>query len=285
MWFLVFSPGVSCYPKDARKTGGSRGCKGQTMIIAQISDCHVLAGGRLLAGRFDTGAAFGRLIEAVARLTTRPDVIVFSGDLGEDATAEEYAMVGDGLRSLGIPVRAVPGNHDLRAPMLAALPDMVGATAEGHLNIVEDGFPLVLVGLDTLVEGASHGALCAARLAWLEETLARHAERPVLLFQHHPPITTGLQAMDRIGLLEGRAALADLVTRHGRVEAILCGHMHRAIQGRCGGAPVRVAPSASHQIAFDLRPEEPYRLLDEPAQFTVHIWDPDDGLISHIVPV
>jgi len=255
------------------------------MLFAQISDSHVLTGGRLLAGRFDTGAAFDRLVDSLARQPVRPDLILFSGDLGEDATAEEYAHVGARLRDLGIPVRAVPGNHDARAPMWAELPDMLGQTAAGHLCVYDDSFPLAIIGLDTLVEGAPHGMLCSDRLGWLEDRLQACAGRPALIFMHHPPITTGLRDMDSMGLLSGREDLARLIAAHGQVQAILCGHMHRAIQGDCGGAPVRVSPSASHQIAFDLRPDQPYRFTDEPAQYMMHLWQPGDGLVSHTVPV
>ncbi|MCA0922848.1 phosphodiesterase [Pseudooceanicola nanhaiensis] len=255
------------------------------MLIAHLSDSHVLTGGRRLADRFDTGAAFDRLVASLAALTVRPDVILFSGDLGEDATEEEYAHVGAGLRSLGLPVLAVPGNHDARAPMLAQLPDMVRETGSGHLCLCEDLGPLVVIGLDTLVPGTPHGELCADRLAWLDTQLKTHQDRDVLIIMHHPPLETGLQDMDSMGLLSGRDALAAQVAAHGRVRAILCGHMHRAIQGSFGGAPVRVSPSASHQIAFDLRPGVPYAFSDEPAQFMMHRFGADGSLVSHVVSV
>jgi Icc protein len=169
------------------------------MLIAHISDSHFLAGGRKLAARFDTGAAFDHLIADLSRQPVRPDVILFSGDLGEEATAEEYEYLGAGLRSLDIPVLAVPGNHDARAPMLASLPEMLGETDSGHLCLCHVGFDLAIIGLDTLVEGAPHGELCIDRLIWLEAALSRCADREVLIFMHHPPITTGLQDMDSMG--------------------------------------------------------------------------------------
>ena len=255
------------------------------MLIAHISDTHVLTGGRRLAGRFDTGAAYARLIESLERLTTAPDLILFSGDLGEDATPDEYDYVGEGLRRLGHPVLAVPGNHDARAPMIAALPDIVQTSPFGHICAFDDSRDLAIIGLDTLVEGKPHGELCADRLSWLSDRLTDCAGKPVLLFMHHPPIVTGLKDMDSMGLLTGGAEFARLVAEHGQVQAILCGHMHRAIHGLCGGAPVRVTPSASHQVAFDLRDGQPYRFTDEPAQYMMHIWSPDGGLVSHVVPV
>ncbi|MGQ3674024.1 phosphodiesterase [Xanthobacter sp. TB0139] len=255
------------------------------MLIAQISDSHVLTGGCKLGGRFDTGANFDRLIANLAAQPIRPDLIVCSGDLGEDATPDEYNVVGNGLRSLGIPVMVVPGNHDKRAPMLSALPDMVGRTEAGHLCQCRIVQGMALVGLDTLVEGAPHGTLCEKRLGWLECTLRHCADREVVLFMHHPPIITGLHAMDAMGLLNGRAELAELVARHGKVRAILCGHMHRAIYGTCGNVPVIVSPSVSHQIAFDLRPGAPYAFTDEAPQYMLHVATSGVGLVSHVVRI
>lgn len=253
------------------------------VLVAHITDSHVLAEGRLLADRFDTGAAFDRLVASLAAEPVQPDMIVFSGDLGEDATAEEYTHVALGLRRLGLPVLAVPGNHDKRAPMLAALPDMTGQTASGHLCVQRAFGALTFLGLDTLVEGAPHGELCPERLTWLEQALQSCASRDVVLVLHHPPITTGLQDMDGMGLLVGRDRLAELIARHGRVRAVLCGHMHRAITGGCGGAPVLVAPSASHQIAFDLRSGVAFRFSDEPPQYMMHHFAPDGDRVSHVV--
>ncbi|MEW9836437.1 phosphodiesterase [Mesorhizobium marinum] len=254
------------------------------MLIAQITDSHVLLGSRI-AARFDTAAAFQRLLESLRRQEKKPDLILFSGDLGEDATPQEYAFVGAGLRGLEIPVLAVPGNHDAREPLWEALPDMLGRTDAGHLCVARDIGPLVVVGLDTIVPSAAHGEICPARLAWLRETLKSHAGRDVLIFQHHPPIDTGLDHLDSMGILSGREEFAGLVAEHGRVAAILCGHVHRSVHGTCGGAPVRVSPSASHQFAFDLRKGEPYRFSDEPAQFSMHLWREGRGLVSHVVPV
>lgn len=255
------------------------------MLIAQISDSHVLTGGKLLAGRLDTGAAFDRLVASLKAQPVQPDLVVFSGDLGEDAVPEEYEHVGAGLRSLGLPVLAVPGNHDKRAPMLATLPDFVQSIDSGHLCLRSDTAGPVVIGLDTLVEGAPHGELCAARLEWLETQLADCRDRDVVIFMHHPPITTGLQDMDRMGLLIGRTELGELIADHGAVRGILCGHMHRAIMGRCGGAPVRVSPAGSLQIAFDLRDGVPYGFSEEPAQYMMHKLQSDGDLVSHVVSV
>lgn len=151
--------------------------------------------------------------------------------------------------------------------------------------LARDIGPLVLTGLDTLVPGGAHGEIRPARLEWLGETLKSHINRDVLIFQHHPPIDTGLAALDATGIRSGRDVFAALIADDGRVAAILCGHVHTSIHGVCGGAPVHVCPSASYPFAFDLRKGEPCRISGEPAQFSMHLWREGTGLVSHVVPV
>lgn len=64
------------------------------MIIAQIGDTHLTGDGALLAGRIDTVAALARLPAGLRAPPTRPDPILFSGDLTKDATPQEYRMIG-----------------------------------------------------------------------------------------------------------------------------------------------------------------------------------------------
>ena len=104
---------------------------------------------------------------------------------------------------------------------------------------------------------------------------------PVLLFMHHPPLPTGIEAMDACSLLEGGDELAALVRAHGAVQGILCGHLHRPVQMQFGGAPLHVAPSVSHQIRLDLRPGAPLLAQLEPPKVSLHRWTPAHGLCTH----
>ena len=50
-------------------------------VIVHLSDTHLLAGNRLLGGRYDTAANLAATLAAVERTGVRPDAIVFTGDL------------------------------------------------------------------------------------------------------------------------------------------------------------------------------------------------------------
>ncbi len=254
------------------------------LLIAQLSDAHVGTGPAFLDGHMDTLAALRSAAAHVGALVPRPDVVLFTGDLTEHGSAAEYADVAAALAPLSMPVYAVPGNHDdptmARSALPRCMPVADGAPPGVCCYHVQHG-PLHLIALDTVVPRQSHGELHAAQLAWLERKLQACAGEPVLLFMHHPPLPTGLAAMDACSLLEGSAALAALVRGHGAVQGLLCGHLHRPVQMQFGGAPLHVAPSLAHQIALDLRPDAPLRARLEPPKVSLHRWTAGHGLCTH----
>jgi len=54
-------------------------------------------------------------VEALAALARqqRPDLLVLSGDITQRATPAQFEAAGAFVRRLGVPVLAVPGNHDI----------------------------------------------------------------------------------------------------------------------------------------------------------------------------
>jgi 3',5'-cyclic AMP phosphodiesterase CpdA len=254
------------------------------LLIAQLSDSHVGMALDVLEGRLDTLAALHRAVAHVACLDPLPDLVLFTGDLAERGHAAEYEAIAQALASLPMPVYAVPGNHDhpsvARDALPACMPVRADAPAQTCCYHVQHA-GLQLIALDTVVPGRPHGALDSPQLDWLERTLARCHDQPVLLFMHHPPLPTGIEAMDACGLLEGGDRLAALVRGHGQVQGLLCGHLHRPVQMNFGGAPLHVAPSVAHQIALDLRPEAPLRARLEPPKISLHRWSAALGLCTH----
>lgn len=250
------------------------------MLIAQITDMHVSEAGRVFAGKVDTRAALERCIAHLLALDPTPDAVLVSGDLVETGSASEYAFVAEHLHRLPCPVLAVPGNHDSRAPMAAALPGISATIEGGTLCIARELGDLRLIGLDTIIPNDVHGELCAARLEWLEGQLSNDRARPALIFMHHPPFETGMPIMDAIGLRDGRDEFAAILKRNPQVQAVVCGHAHRAIAATIAGVPVRLAPSSSHQFALDLRAEASLKFVLEPPQVALHLWQ-GGRLVSH----
>lgn len=254
------------------------------MLLAQISDMHVRVPGNPLYGRIDTPAFLERAVAHIAALDRRPDAVIATGDLVDGGSVDEYRALRDLLAPLEMPVYLVPGNHDRRDGLRAVFGDLPWLPADGFVQYAIEAGPLRLLGLDTLVEGRGHGALCDERLNWLDARLAE-SDRPTVVFMHHPPFACGIDAFDAIRLNEGAERMAAIVGRHRHVERIVCGHVHRAIQVRWAGTLGVVAPSTAHQATLDLHPGAKMSLTMEPPGVMLHLWTPAAGLVSHTVPV
>jgi 3',5'-cyclic AMP phosphodiesterase CpdA len=253
-----------------------------SFTVVQLTDPH-------LGARWSDDAA-SALAEAVAAvgdtLGRAPDAVIVTGDIASTPTDEEYATARAQLDRLGAPLYALPANHDDRDALRRHF-DVHGAGPVSYT--VELGSrparaPVRLVALDSTRPGSDGGQLDAARLQWLEGALAEDRSTPTLLAMHHPPLLTGIPAMDAIGIPEDeRTALAGIISRHPQVQVVACGHVHRAIIGTLGGAAVVAIPSTDVQLALDFEPGD-LRFVREPPCFAVHI--PVDGrLVSHIQPV
>ena len=237
-------------------------------LIAQISDAHIKAPGKLAYGRVDTAAALARAVDTVNALDPQPDLVVISGDLVDGGGAEEYAHLLDLLVPLRAPLRAVPGNHDLRGPLRAALSARCAlAPGEGPVDWVEDLPDARVVGLDSSVAGGAHGMLQETSLALLERALAERPDVPVLIILHHPPVRLNIPEMDEDNLRNAEA-LAELVRPHGARVAIACGHLHRTASTVFAGALLTIAPGLSHAVLRTAEP--PTRFAMEPPGYVLH---------------
>ena len=245
--------------------------------ILQISDPHLVPGGALFQGRVDTAEALREMLSGLAGLLPAigpVDRLVISGDLTETGCAGAYARFRAIMAECPLPWRAIPGNHDSRDGVRALAPDAPWMPAQGPINWREDLADLTLLGIDTLVEGAAHGALGADTLDWLSATLTDLQDRQVLLFMHHPPCLTGITGMDDIGLAGG-AQVAEVIAAHDGPLQIASGHIHRMMIGRFAGRQVVIAPGTSHAVGLDLRGDAGLGFIPGQRGAVLHVFERD----------
>ncbi len=257
------------------------------LLIAQISDLHIKRPGALAYGQVDTAAALTRCVAALNRFRPRPELVVISGDLADTPVAEEYEHLKRLLAPLEIDFAAVPGNHDRRELMRAALPKGGYAQPSGALNSLHAVGLLDLVLLNSSVPGKPHGELDSTTLAWLDATLALSSTRPALIFLHHPPFVTGIRQMD-VQNLRNAAALGDILRQHSRARLVAAGHVHRATLTQFAGRPATICPAPNHAVALDFEESLPPSFKVEPPAFHLHTWFSGEGfgdLITHHVPI
>ncbi|WP_058959106.1 phosphodiesterase [Type-E symbiont of Plautia stali] len=249
-------------------------------LIAQISDLHIKANGRLSYKKVDTQAALLRVIDTLNRLTPRPDMVVITGDLVDFGNAEEYQTLRTALRRLQLPYMLMAGNHDDRQQLRAAFPDHHYLQGGETLNWQARVKGVQLLALDSSVPQQPWGYVDQAQLEWLEEQLAREPQLPTLVMLHHPPLVSGIGHMDKQPL-RNPDALAAIIRQHPQVERVLSGHLHRSVQARFAGTLACVAPGVSHQVAFDLSENGPANFVLEPPGFLLHRWHPQQGMTTH----
>ncbi len=255
------------------------------MIIAQITDMHVRGPDSRCNGFIDTNAYLERAVDALNRMTPRPDVVIATGDLTDCGLAAEYAELRRILGRLAMPVYVIPGNHDRRAELRQAFADHDYLPRHGRfLQYVVEEHPIRLIGLDSIVEGKGYGSICAERRAWLAARLAESTDKPTVIFLHHPPFPTGLQQMDQIGCRDG-ADLAPVIQPYRNVLRVLAGHHHRPIQTAWAGTIGSIGPATAHQVMLDLVDAKPARIMMEPPAFHLHLWSPASGMVTHMAYV
>lgn len=252
-------------------------------VIAHISDTHFLGGDRPLYGAIPSHE---NLLGAIAQLEksgTRPEAIVFTGDLADlaepDAYARLRAIVEPAAERMGSQIIWVMGNHDERFRFAADLFDEPETTQPQ--DRVYDVRGLRIIALDTTVPGYHHGALTDAQLAWLTDVLAEPAPHGTLLALHHPPIPTPIDLMALIELQDQDRLAA--VIRDTDVRCILGGHLHYTTHSLFAGIPVSVAAATCYTMDVSV-PQNGLSGVDGAQAFNfVHVYA--DRVVHSVVPI
>ncbi len=205
-----------------------------------------------------------QLEAAVAHLNQVPDLdfVVFTGDLVDQADPESFELFQKILAQLQVPYYLSLGNHDI---------DTLGREGrfnrEQFIRWCQRQFPLPLAptgyvdyslsplpGIRLIALDASlgpfplpQGVLRPAQLRWLGEHLQTVSEEWLILLIHQPPFISPAQ-MDAVLFRNYRlrseqaAALHTLLADHGRVVAVLSGHLHVPKVYVRDGIPYLTAP-------------------------------------------
>ncbi|MFJ9697768.1 phosphodiesterase [Kitasatospora sp. NPDC101183] len=250
------------------------------VTIAQLSDIHLGQVHRGDGGR----RARKRAEQVMAYLDALPgplDAVLVTGDLADHGLPEEYRQVAEVLDSRH-PVLICPGNHDRREPFRELL---LGEGAElgsgeGPINRLHRLPGVDVLMLDSTTPGRNDGLLSDATLQWLDEQLsAGRSELPALVAFHHPPADLGIPTVDRIRQFQ-EARLADVLRRHPRVAALLCGHAHTPAATVFAGVPLLVAPSVVYTVTLPCE-GGPGASSDHPPMLALHVLDGDGRVTTH----
>lgn len=225
------------------------------LVILHITDTHLYADpGSTLLG-LNTLDSLQQVLKTAMESTPRkPDLLLATGDLVHDASAEGYQLFAETVQATGLPVYCLPGNHDNPDVMKATLPPLGISVSE---NLQLDRWKILL--LDSTVPGEEGGHLNEETLSELTEILGNDS-RNTLICLHHQPLPVGSRWIDRIGADNGEA-LFELVRNEDHVKAVLFGHVHQAVDRYEKHVRVLATPSTCIQFEAGL---ERFKVSDRP---------------------
>jgi 3',5'-cyclic-AMP phosphodiesterase len=192
------------------------------LLVVQISDLHLFKDeGHDLLG-WNTWGSFKKIMQRLECATSRPDLILLTGDLSQDETEASYQKIVECSITLGIPTYWLPGNHD-HVPTMQRVLTEPPVFVDKSIN--KSGWQFLL--LNTNVPGQVYGALSPENLAWLDLQLSQvPLHQPTLLSMHHPPFWVGSPWLDRSGL-HNTEAFFEVIDQYPQVQLVLVGHVHQ----------------------------------------------------------
>lgn len=255
------------------------------MLIAQISDIHIVEKGRKTLG---VAPMETNLITCVAQLNSfepRPDVVLITGDITDNGLVSEVENAAQILSELKYPYYIIPGNHDNLETLWQGFGGAnIPAKSEKFQNYVIEGHDVRLIGMDSTIPNAHGGELCEERLAWLAQRLAEAPTRPTIIFMHHPPVKCSILETDEDGFI-GADKLGKIIGQYENIERILCGHIHLTTHTKWNGTIVSTSPGNGMRLGLDLSMKKQSKFyLDSPA-FQLHHWTKQKNLITHTVHI
>lgn len=202
------------------------------------------------------------------------DIVAVTGDLIQDDSAAAYEHFKELLGELALPVHCVPGNHDVRALMRAALSE-----APFHYCQSTTIGRWLIVGIDSCLAELAGGAVTDEELERLDDTIDRSDADHVMVCLHHPPVPMGSRWLDTVGLENGDAFLARLADS-GRVRLAVFGHVHQAYDREHDGIHIIATPSTCRQF---MPGSDDFALDDRPPAYRRLTLHPDGSFDNELV--
>jgi DNA repair exonuclease SbcCD nuclease subunit len=230
-----------------------------TLKFAQVSDTHI-------SSRSDTPykllSSSKELLEDVVEqlnATSNIDFVMFTGDVVEDATKQNYTDFFTTLTTLKWPSLMAFGNHDLaqqRADMSEQeILDFVKAcnptyTFDRTYYAFTPKKDFRVIVLNLTVPNSTSGEISKEQLAFLDNELKNNPNKVIVIFQHHPVIEPFHSSTHQVS---NAKEYLDVIQKYKNPILIASGHYHAAKITRAGNVIHMSSPAlVTYPNAFRL---------------------------------
>ena len=201
-----------------------------------------------------------RALQALAK-RIQPNLLVLSGDITQRAQPKQFKAAREFMDSLGAPMLAIPGNHDIAllnvaARLLRPYARYRAAFGDDLEQVHASASLLVLCVNTTRAYRHSHGEVSAGQVERVAQRLALATPQQLRVVVVHQPIAA-LHAQDAAHLLRGHALARQRWASAG-ADVVLGGHIHLPyVMALDGLARPMWAVQAGTAVSTRLRPGVP----------------------------
>lgn len=211
--------------------------------IIQLTDLHLFADQSKTLLNVNTYDSFLAVLSLLSNIMNEKPVslIVLTGDLSQDHSAESYRHCAKALQQFSCPIAWIPGNHDELLRSQSVL-DRSHFSRQKHFLFE----PWQIVLLNSSKKGEVFGYLAEDQLLFLKHHLTKSQDYALVMLHHH---VLSLQTawLDQFNLQNSEDFLK-LIAEFLKVKAVVCGHVHMASQQSHERVNYYSTPSTSIQF-------------------------------------
>ena len=236
--------------------------------LTQITDLHLGPTPDFTCRKIATYQTLKAVLAAIEQDGRGEDRLLLTGDIASDGQAQAYRQLDQLLSAQKKQALWLPGNHDRMDLM--------------QKNFVHFPFMPVfetkswaIIMLDSSLPGQPEGLISMDQVHQLEQYMDTLAHKNILVAMHHSPVAVNSLWVDK-HRIANHSLLHKLLGAHGKVRAVINGHIHQEHQTDWDGIAVYATPST----CFQFKPEVTDFTLDDrpPAYRWIDLYD--DGKIN-----
>jgi Icc protein len=224
--------------------------------LTQITDLHLGPKADFTCRNLNTYKCLQSVLAAIKRDGRDGDRLFITGDIASDAQPQAYQLLDQLLCSEYKQALWLPGNHDCMDLMQKNLKNYP------FTPVFEvDNWAILMLNSSMLDQ--PEGVISKLEMQRLEKYLSDMADKNILVALHHSVVEVGSHWVDQ-HRIANQQQLYQLLAAHGKVRAVINGHVHQQFETDWGGIKVYSAPST----CFQFKPKaDEFTMGDEPPAY------------------